>query len=268
MAMDPLDELEQRSIYIIREGYYRFKKLALLWSIGKDSTTLLWLCRKAFFGTLPFPVLHIDTSYKFKEMYEFRKYYSKEWGLDLLICRNDAALADGMNNSRGVINCCGALKTEALKMALAKHQLDALFLGIRRDEHGIRAKERYFSPRNADFQWEYQDQPAEFWEQFNSGSKPNQHMRIHPLLHWSELDIWRYIKREKIPVVDLYFARENKRCRSIGCQPCSAAISSPATTIDAVIAELETSTTAERAGRALDKETEGTMQKLRSLGYM
>jgi sulfate adenylyltransferase subunit 2 len=265
---DYLDELEGKSIYIVREGFSRFRDVALLWSIGKDSTALLWIARKAFFGKLPFPVVHIDTSYKFPEIYAFRDRYAKEWGLKLLVARNDAALAAGMNNRRGVLNCCGALKTDGLKLALRDFGLKALFLAIRRDEHGVRAKERYFSRRDEHFNWNYKDQATELWDIFGSKMEAREHFRIHPMLHWTELDIWRYIEREKIPMVPLYFARGGKRYRSIGCAPCCTPVDSNAASVRAIIRELERTKVSERAGRAQDKEDAFTMQKLRSLGYM
>lgn len=263
-----LDELENNSIYIIREAYSRFRKIALLWSIGKDSTTLLWLCRKAFLGKLPFPVLHIDTNYKFKEIYAFRETYVKAWGLDLLVAKNEKALAGGMNSQRGKFECCHALKTQALQEAMARHRFEAIMLAIRRDEHGIRAKERHFSPRNSDQRWNYQSQPPELWDLFHTRLGEDQHFRVHPMLGWREIDIWRYIQREKIPVVDLYFAKKGQRFRSIGCETCCAPVTSQANTLPRIIRELETTTVSERSGRAQDKEDSYNMQKLRSLGYM
>jgi sulfate adenylyltransferase subunit 2 len=265
--MNRLDELENQSIYIIREAYYHYKNLAILWSIGKDSTTLVWLCRKAFFGKVPFPVLHIDTSYKFPQMYRFRDEYSKKWGFEVVIARNEQAIAAGMG-PRKKLECCTALKTNGLKLAIAKHGFEALLLGIRRDEHGIRAKERYFSPRDEQFKWDYQDQPPELWDQYKNQTEEGTHIRVHPLLHWTEVDIWRYIKREQIPITELYFTKDGKRYRSIGCVPCCSPIESKAATVDDIIHELETATTSERAGRAQDKEDTYTMQKLRALGYM
>jgi len=265
--VDKLDELESQSIYIIREAYHHYKNLAVLWSIGKDSTTLVWLTRKAFFGKVPFPALHIDTSYKFPEMYQFRDEYSKKWGLDLVVTRNEEALAAGMKSDRK-LECCNALKTEALKQAIAKHGFDALLLGIRRDEHGIRAKERFFSPRDEGFKWNYQDEPPELWDQYKSQAEERTHMRVHPLLGWTEVDIWKYLRRENVPITDLYFSRNGKRYRSIGCTTCCSPIDSDASNIDELIYELEHTTTSERAGRAQDKENVYTMQKLRALGYM
>jgi sulfate adenylyltransferase subunit 2 len=266
--VDYLDSLESKSIYIIREAYYRFKNIALLWSIGKDSTALLWLARKAFFGKIPFPVVHIDTSFKFKEIYEFRDRFRKEWDLDLIVSRNDEALRQGMSPEKAKLDCCTALKTQALKQTIEKYDFKALLLAIRRDEHGIRAKERYFSPRNSDFVWNYQDQPPELWDLYKSETDEGQHLRIHPMLHWRELDIWRYNERERIPTVSLYFAKDRKRYRSIGCACCCAPVDSDSDSVPKVVRELETTKIAERSGRAQDKEDSYTMQKLRSLGYM
>ena len=267
--MDRIDELDHQSVYIIREAKYHFKKLALLWSMGKDSTVLLWLCRKAFLGRIPFQVLHIDTGRKFEAMYRFRDKYVQYWGLELIVQRNEEAIAAGMGPKPGkTLDCCTALKTKALKMAIQEHGFEALLLGIRRDEHGIRAKERYFSPRDRQFQWDYQDQPPELWDQYKSHALDQTHLRVHPLLRWRELDIWRYVQRENIPVVQLYFARNGRRYRSIGCATCCLPIRSNASTVEQILTELETSATSERAGRAQDKEVPHAMQKLRALGYM
>jgi sulfate adenylyltransferase subunit 2 len=267
--MNRLDSLENRSIYIIREAYQMFRDVAVLWSVGKDSTTLLSLIRKAFFGRIPFPVIHIDTGYKFPEMYEFRERLSRDWGFEVLIARNDEKIAEGMGpGDARKLQCCTELKTNALKQAVRRHGFRAIFLGIRRDEHGIRAKERYFSPRDGQFQWRYEQQPAEVWDQYKSLLYEDEHYRVHPILHFTELDIWRYVKREGLPVVPLYFSRGGKRFRSIGCAPCCAAIDSAACSVDEIIEEIRTSRRSERAGRAQDKENIYTMQKLRALGYM
>lgn len=263
-----LDELENKTIYILREAYARFRNIALLWSIGKDSSTLLWISRKAFFGKIPFPVIHIDTTFKFKEIYEFRDTYSRKWNLDLIISKNESALKEKTNPEKGKFECCNALKTEALKITLRKYGFKALLLAIRRDEHGIRAKERYFSPRTIDFTWNYQEQLLEPWDFYKSTIKDEEHVRVHPMLDWTELDIWKYIKREKIPMVSLYFSKNGKRYRSIGCQTCCVPVDSNANTITKIIKELETTKIAERSGRAQDKENSYAMQKLRSLGYM
>lgn len=265
-----LDELESKSIYIIREAYWEYKEnLAVLWSMGKDSTTLVHLARKAFFGSVPIPVIHIDTNFKFKDIYEFRDKYTKEWNLKLIIAKNEEALKEGMSPEKGGFNCCNALKTGALKQAIEKYNFKALLVAIRRDEHTIRAKERYFSLRNKEFKWDYQNQPLELWsEYYKTEGKDDIHFRVHPLLHWREIDIWRYIKREKLPVISLYFARDNKRYRSIGCECCCQPIESSANSIDKIIKEIQDTRISERAGRVQDKEKEYMMQKLRSLGYM
>jgi sulfate adenylyltransferase subunit 2 len=266
--MDHLSILENNSVYIIREAYNQFQKVASLWSIGKDSTTLLWLIRKAFFGRIPFPVVHIDTGYKFKKIYQFRDRYAKEWDLQLIVHRNEKAIKEGMGPSGGKLQCCTELKTNALKYAIEEYKFRALYLGIRRDEHGIRAKERIFSPRDQDFEWDYKNQPPELWDQYKSKALEEEHIRVHPLLGWTELDIWQYIKKENIPVVELYFAKNGKRFRSIGCEPCVNSIPSDADTVDKIIEELKTTTISERSGRAQDKESDYMMQKLRALGYM
>lgn len=266
--MDYLDKLESKTIFIIREAYYEFRNIAMLWSIGKDSTSLLWMVRKAFFGKIPFPIIHIDTSYKIPEIYSFRDKYTKEWDLNLIISRNEEAIKNGVSPDKGRFECCNALKTGALKQTIKKYDFKALLLGIRRDEHGIRSKERYFSPRNQEFLWDYKNQPPELWDQFKSRSDDNSHIRVHPLLHWTELDIWKYVQREKIPITNLYFAKNGKRYRSLGCLPCCSLIKSNASNVKEVVEELKTTRIAERSGRAQDKERAYMMQKLRSLGYM
>lgn len=267
--MEHLKELESKSIYIIREAYKQFHNIALLWSIGKDSTVLLWLVRKAFYGKIPFPVMHIDTTYKFPEMYYFRDELAKKYGLNLIVWTNKEALDKGMTCCMDKnMTCCKYLKTEALKQAIKKHNFNAVIVGIRRDEHGIRAKERYFSPRNEEFQWDYKNQPPELWDQFKSQGEEDDHLRIHPLLHWTELNIWEYIKKENIPTNKLYFSQNGKRFRSLGCTRATVAVDSNADDVDKIIEEIKTTKTSERAGRAQDKESTYIMQKLRSLGYM
>jgi sulfate adenylyltransferase subunit 2 len=263
-----LDVLESQSVFILREAYNRIDRLAMLWSIGKDSNVMVWLAKKAFFGHVPFPVIHIDTSYKLPEMIAFRDRMAKEWGLDLIVGQNRAALDAGMNHTLGRIACCSALKTEGLKATIAARGFTGVIAGIRRDEEGTRAKERVFSPRSESASWDFRDQPPEFWDQYKTEFPPGTSMRIHPLLHWTELDIWRYIERESIPVVDLYFARNGRRYRSLGCAPCTAPIASEATTVAEIIAELAGTTTAERAGRAQDQEAEDAFERLRTQGYM
>lgn len=266
--MDHLSELENKSIYIIREAFHHFKKPALLWSIGKDSTTLLWLIRKAFFGKVPFQVLHIDTTYKFPEMYTFRDHWAKEFGLNLHVARNEEALERGVGyETHDAFTCCHELKTVALQKTIAEKAYDAIFVGIRRDEHGIRAKERHFSTRDEKFSWDYKNQSAEVWDHYKKEVQGGFHVRVHPLLEWTELDIWEYIKRENIPINELYFSKNGRRYRSLGCVPITKSIESNASTIDEIVEELRTTKTAERAGRAQDKERAFIMQKLRSLGY-
>lgn len=266
--LDHLDMLESRSIFIIREAYSQYRDVALLWSIGKDSTCLLWLVRKAFFGKIPFPVLHIDTTHKFKEIYDFREKYAKEWDLNLVVAKNEEALSKGVGPDSGKFDCCNQLKTVALKNAIAEHGFKALYLGIRRDEHGIRAKERIFSPRDEDFEWDYKNQPPELWDQFKTKAAEEEHIRVHPILGWREIDIWEYTRRENIPVNSLYLAQDAKRYRSIGCETCCNPVDSQADNIDKIIEELKTTKISERSGRAQDKESDYMMQKLRSLGYM
>ena len=266
--MDNLDALESQSIYILREAYNKIEKLAMLWSIGKDSNVMVWLARKAFFGHVPFPLVHIDTTFKIPEMITFRDKVAREWGLDLVVGKNEAALAAGMNHTKGRIVCCTALKTDGLKQIIDAKGYTGIIAGIRRDEEGTRAKERVFSPRGTEAQWDYRDQPPEFWDQYKTDFPPGTHVRIHPLLHWTELDVWRYIRRENIPVVSLYFSKEGRRYRSLGCAPCTGSIESEAATLDAVIAELENTRVSERSGRAQDKESEDAFERLRVGGYM
>jgi len=267
-AMDHLDALEAQSVYIFREAFNKVEKLAMLWSLGKDSNAMLWLARKAFLGHVPFPLVHVDTTHKIPEMIAFRDRFAKEWDLELVVGSNTAALEAGMGPDKGRVVCCSALKTDGLKAIVAEHGFTGLIAGIRRDEEGTRAKERVFSPRGADSAWNVKDQPPEFWEQFNSEVPPGTSLRIHPLLHWTELDIWRYIAREGIPIPNLYFAKDGRRYRSLGCAPCTGSIASTASTVAEIIAELETTKVAERAGRAQDQESEDAFERLRTEGYM
>lgn len=281
--MSKIKELEGKSIFIIREVYNRLRNPALLWSMGKDSTVLLWLCRKAFYNEIPFPVLHIDTGFKFKEIYEFREKYTKKWNFDLRII-HDAHTTTSPNSNK--FACCNVRKTESLKQFVHDNDFKALIVGIRRDEHGIRNKERYFSPRDKEFKWNLvkpkdvknegdspfvalQDAEMAGWNIFATDfGDETDHVRIHPLLHWTELDIWEYIQQEKIPFINLYLAKNGKRYRSIGCEPCCKPIESKADTVEKIIEELKTSHILERSGRDQDKEDEYNMQRLRSLGYM
>jgi sulfate adenylyltransferase subunit 2 len=256
-----LEKLEEGSIFILREAKAKFKNLAGLWSMGKDSTAMLAIARKAFFGRVPFPLIHIDNGIDFQQTYEFRKRLAKEWELDLIIAKSE--IKDDISG----IKCCGANKTDALKRVLEERGFDGLIVSIRRDEHGIRAKERTFSPRDKDFRWDYKDQPPEVWE-YTSRFENDSHVRVHPLLQWNEVDIWRYVRQEEIPVNPLYFSKEGKRYRSLGCTKCTVPVDSKASSVDDIIADLKDTKTAERSGRMQDKEQENVMQRLRALGYM
>lgn len=266
--MDYLDQLEAQSIYIFREAYKHFGKLGMLWSIGKDSTVLMWLAMKSFYGHCPFPMIHVDTTYKIPEMIEFRDKIAKQYNFDLIVHTNEQALNDRMGPDRGRLECCKALKTEGLQQVTKKYNFEGLILGIRRDEEGSRSKERVFSERNAESEWDYTDQPPELWNQFKTDFKKGNHIRVHPILHWTEIDVWQYIKRENIPLIDLYFSKNGKRYRSLGCAPCTTPIESEALTINEIIEELKNTKQAERAGRAQDQENAHAMQQLRKDGYM
>ena len=266
--MNHLDILEAESIYIIREAYKKLGKLGMLWSIGKDSTVLLWLAKKAFYGHCPFPFIHVDTTHKIPEMIEYRDRVAKELNLDLIVHTNEEAIKAGIGPHSGRLKCCKALKTEGLQQVVKKYGFDGLIVGVRRDEEGSRSKERVFSERNKDYEWDYSKQPPELWDQFKTDFPKGNHIRVHPLLQWSELDIWEYIKRENIPIIDLYFAKNGERYRSLGCAPCTGKIKSDADTLDKIIEELKNTTTGERAGRAQDQEDSYAMQKLRKDGYM
>jgi sulfate adenylyltransferase subunit 2 len=264
--MDRLDQLESQSIFVLREAFARLGRIALLWSLGKDSNVMIWLARKAFFGRLPFPVLHVDTGKKFPEMYAFRERYATEWGLDLLIER--CPPIETIDPTLPPAARSAARKTEGLKLAVSKHGFDGLIAGIRRDEEPTRAKERVFSPRGAEGGWDVRDQPPEFWDYFNASPPPGAHLRVHPILHWTEADIWTYTRREEIPVIPLYLARNGKRYRSLGDADITFPIESQAHTIDEIIAELDATRTPERAGRAMDHESEDAFERLRVSGYL
>jgi len=290
--MNHLDTLESQSVYILREAYRDFKQLAMLWSIGKDSTVLLWLARKAFFGHVPIPLMHIDTHFKIPEMIEYRDRVAKEWKLNLIYGENADALARKESFPDGTLSrmdCCRKLKSEALKHTLdgswprwvMNHQTGkydkieggepytGVIVGVRSDEEGSRSKERYFSPRDQHNDWDVGDQPPELWNQFKTDFAPGTHVRIHPLLDWTELNIWEYIERENIPIIDLYFDRgDGIRYRSLGCAPCTGNIKSTAKNPREIIEELKVTKTAERAGRAQDQEDPHAMEKLRREGYM
>ncbi len=262
MIKQDLTVLEERSIFVLREAKQKFGKVAALWSMGKDSTTMLALARKAFLGKVPFPVIHIDNSIDFPETYEFRQDLAKKWNLDLIVAPSEIK-PDLVGSA-----CCGKNKPETLKKVMDEYGFDALIVSIRRDEHGIRAKERYMSPRDKKFRWNYKDQPAELWDDYSSKLDVGGHVRVHPLLDWNEIDIWNYVKRERIPVNPLYFSRNGYRYRSLGCTHCTIHIKSNARTVENIISELETTKIEERSGRSMDKEREYVMQRLRSLGYM
>ena len=264
--MDYLDQLESESVFIFREAFSRIEKLAMLWSLGKDSNTMVWLAKKAFFGRVPFPVLHIDTGRKFPEMYAFRSRYAAEWGLDLVV--RPCPPVEAVDPSLPPAARSAARKTLGLKSVLAEFGFAGIIAGIRRDEESIRAKERVFSPRGEDGAWNLKDQPPEFWNQFNTDVPPGAHLRVHPLLHWTELDIWRYVQRERIPSVSLYFAKQGKRYRSLGDRDITFPIDSHAATIEDIIAELQGTRVPERAGRAMDHESEDAFERLRADGYM
>lgn len=292
--MERLDELEAQSIYILREAYRKFPQLCMLWSVGKDSTVLLWLSRKAFFGHVPFPLVHIDTHYKIPQMIAYRDRLALEWKLDMIYGENARALQERQTFPDGKVDrltCCRLLKTEALKDTLAGkapryrlnhttgvYEIDrhsqpytGVILGIRADEEGSRAKERYFSPRDHDSTWHIGDQPPELWNQFKTDFAPGTHIRIHPLLDWTEVDVWAYIARDKVPVVPLYFAQNGKRYRSLGCYPCTKPVESEAQSPEEIIAELSSgkfAKIAERSGREQDQEDGGGLETLRTNGYM
>lgn len=278
--MDHLDQLESQSIYILREAYHSFSNLCMPWSMGKDSNVLIWLSKKAFCGKIPYPVMHIDTTYEFPEMLEFRDWALKEYDLDLIVKINEDARAGRGAYSSPVgyethdpVTVTHELKTVALQQVMTERKFDALITGIRRDEDPTRAKERYFSPRNAEFEWDYKDQPPEFWNQFTTSIEPGEHIRVQPLLDWTEVDIWRYIEREQIPIPGMYFARKGDdgkfyRFRSLGCWPITKPVESTASSIPEIIAELMVTKTTERAGRAQDHHERNAMQKLRAKGFM
>ncbi len=264
--MDRLDELEAQSIYVLREAFAKLDRIALLWSLGKDSNVMIWLAKKAFLGHVPFPCMHVDTHKKFPEMYAFRDRYAKEWGLNLIL--EDCPPIDAVDPTLPPAARSAARKTEGLKLALAKHGFDGLIAGIRRDEEATRAKERFFSPRGVAYGWDVKDQPPELWDQFNTTVPAGAHLRIHPILHWTELDIWVYTQREQIPAMSLYFAKDGRRYRSLGDKDITFPVASTASTLDEIIAELATTRTPERSGRAMDHESEDAFERLRTGGYL
>ncbi len=292
-----LQSLEAESIHILRETAAEFQKPAVLYSVGKDSSVLLCLAQKAFApGPIPFVFLHVDTSYKFPEMLEFRDRRARETGIQLIVHRNEQALSEGANPfSLGLDRCCQLLKTQALKDALAQNGIDAAIGGARREEERSRAKERIFSIRDSHSQWDPKRQRTEVWNLYNCRLSKGQTMRVFPLSNWTELDVWEYIRRERIPIVDLYFAKPRptvvrqgrylpayhnlplepgeqvemvmSRMRSIGCTYCSGAIRSSAQTIDEIVEEVRQFRTSERQNRLIDYDQDASMERKKREGY-
>jgi sulfate adenylyltransferase subunit 2 len=294
--------LEAESIHILREVASEFERPVMLYSIGKDSSVMLRLAQKAFYpGPIPFPLLHIDTGFKFREMLTFRDQMAKSIGAELLVWRNESAIAAGANPiALDTKRCCGLLKTQALLDALRHYNFDAAFGGARRDEEKSRAKERIYSFRDQAGQWDPRNQRPELWNLYNARIHPGESIRVFPLSNWTEMDVWQYIHLEDIPVVDLYFAKERpmyvrsqnggqeallpieqafvarlgekpqmvkSRLRSLGCSPCTGAIRSDAETIPDIIAELISFGSSERANRVIDHDQEGSMELKKREGY-
>lgn len=292
-----LQALEAESIHILREAAAEFSHPVMLYSIGKDSSVMLRLAQKAFYpGKIPFPLLHIDTSYKFPEMIQFRDAYAREIGAELIVHRNEVALQQGANPFLlGTQKCCGLLKTKSLLDALSDGGFNAAFGGARRDEEKSRAKERIYSFRDSHGQWDPKNQRPELWNIFNSRIDKGESIRIFPLSNWTELDVWLYIHTENIPIVPLYFAKEREavirggsivvihnekellrgektervlcRMRSLGCVPCTGAIRSSADTVPKIIEEMISFRRSERENRAIDHDEEGSMELKKREGY-
>ena len=298
LRLDHLRALEAESIHIIREVVAEFERPVMLYSIGKDSSVLLRLAQKAFHpAPIPFPLLHVDTTYKFREMIEFRDWYAAEVGARLIVHTNTDAIAEGTQPfAVGTQRCCGLLKTRALLDALEEGNFDAAFGGARRDEERSRAKERVFSLRDAKGQWDPKRQRPELWHLLNGRVRPGESMRVFPLSNWTEIDVWHYIDVEQIPVVPLYFAREREvivrgnslivpeqpfvpllpgektqrvkcRMRSLGCSPCTGAVRSDADTVPKIIAELLAARHSERQLRIIDHDQDGSMEMKKREGY-
>jgi len=297
-SISHLDLLEAESIHIFREAAAQFRKPVLLYSIGKDSTVLLHLARKAFWpGKLPFPVLHIDTGWKFRDMIAFRDKTARDFGLDLIVHTNEEGAARGINPIDYAPSVyTDVMKTVPLKQALDKHAFDAAFGGARRDEEASRAKERVFSFRAEGHRWDPRRQRPEMWRLLNGRLGPGETVRVFPLSNWTERDVWRYILREKLDVVPLYFAAERPtvvrngqllmrdddrltlkpgeeivnrrvRFRTLGCYPLTAAVESDADSIETVVAETLGARTSERQGRLIDHDQAGAMEKKKQEGY-
>jgi len=292
-----LDALESESIHILREVRAEFSRPAILYSVGKDSSVMLRLAQKAFYpGKIPFPLLHIDTTYKFREMIEFRDRIAADFGVDLIVHTNHEAIAAGANPFKlGTSKCCALLKTKALLDALSEQRIDAAIGGARRDEEKSRAKERVFSFRDSFGQWDPKNQRPELWNLYNGRIEKDQSVRVFPLSNWTELDVWEYIEREKIPVVPLYFAKPREaivrgelvivpehnvpwqpgdrlqtvtcRMRSLGCTYCSGAIRSLADTVPAIVEEIKAFRRSERENRLIDHDQEGSMEMKKREGY-
>jgi sulfate adenylyltransferase subunit 2 len=289
-----LQQLEFESIHILREVAAEFSNPVLLYSVGKDSGVLVHLARKAFLpGPVPFPLMHVDTGFKFPEMYAFRDEHVKRLDLRLLVERNEPWIEQDCHPaSQGVDRCCSLLKTGALLDALRKHGFDAAIGGARREEEKSRAKERIFSMRDAAGQWDPKNQRPELWDLYNGRLDKGETARVFPLSNWTELDIWRYIKAEGIPVVPIYFARERRvlrqggllvpvgedspeagteivkcRFRSLGCMPCTGAVASEADTVDGILAELLTARRSERENRIIDLTSDSSMEQKKKEGY-
>jgi len=296
-SLSALATLEAESLHILREVSAQFSNPVLLYSAGKDSSVLMRLVRKAFFpGLAPFPVLHIDTGYKFAEMYDFRERMREELGVEVRVHRNETALAAGMNpHEHGTVRCCAELKTRALLEALEAGGHDAAIGGARRDEERSRAKERIFSFRDSHGQWDPKSQRPELWNLYNGRVRKGETVRVFPLSNWTERDIWAYIVQENIPVVPLYFAQTRAvverggqiipvvagtrlapgetvqqrvvRFRSLGCHHCSGAVASQAATPRAIVAELVVWGQPERATRIIDHDTDASMEQKKREGY-
>jgi sulfate adenylyltransferase subunit 2 len=282
----------------MREVVAEFERPVMLYSIGKDSSVLLRLAQKAFYpGPIPFPLLHIDTTYKFREMIEFRDWYAKEVGARLIVHTNQEAIADGTQPyAVGTQRCCGLLKTKALLDGLQAGNFDAAFGGARRDEERSRAKERVFSLRDSRGQWDPKRQRPELWHLLNSRIRPGESIRVFPLSNWTEIDVWHYIDVERIPVVPMYFAQEREvivrgnslivpeqpfvplqpgerlervmcRMRSLGCSPCTGAVRSTADTVPRIIDELLATRSSERQLRIIDHDQDGSMEIKKREGY-
>ena len=296
-ALTHLESLEAESIHIIREVVAECEKPVMLYSVGKDSAVMLHLARKAFHPSPPpFPLLHVDTTWKFKAMYELRDRIARESGMELIVHHNPEALARGINPfDHGTLHT-DLWKTEGLKQALAKHEFDAAFGGARRDEEKSRAKERVFSFRSASHRWDPKNQRPELWNLYNARKAKGESIRVFPLSNWTELDIWQYIHLENIPIVPLYFAAlrptvqrnglllmvdderfrfdagerpvmRSIRFRTLGCYPLTGAVESTAVTLPQIIQEMLLTTTSERQGRAIDHDQAASMEKKKQEGY-